>query len=185
MSSSEDPIGLVTAIVRAAAEQRPRPLRRGSGKRMVAGSSLETCLSAMKAAPETHVASVGNAVRRCSFEQSGFPMKCTFTPRCSSTRKTQNLAHTFTPMKCCPGFISPTRCRANEAISQVAKIVAPKWSLAVCEVRTGYLRRTRIPPQTARGAPGETAFSFGQSSEFAMSEPLGLNELLVRNPAVA
>jgi hypothetical protein len=116
LSSSGNPIGLATAIVRAAAEQRPRPLQRGSGKRMVAGSSLETCLSAMKAARETHVASVGNAVRRCSFEQNGSPMKCIFTPRCSTTRKAQNQAHTSTPMRCCLGFISPTICRVNEAI---------------------------------------------------------------------
>ena len=48
-----------------------------------------------------------------------------------------------------------------------------------------HSRRTRMPPQTARGAPGEIAFSFGQLLGSAMSEPLGLNELLVKNPAVA
>ncbi len=52
-------------------------------------------------------------------------------------------------------------------------------------VRSNHSKRTRTPPHTALGAPGETALSFGKSLGLAMSEPLGLKELLVRNPAVA
>ena len=50
---------------------------------------------------------------------------------------------------------------------------------------TGYSHCTLIPTQIARGAAGDTAFSFGQLFGFGMNEPFGLNELLVKNPAVA
>ncbi len=44
---------------------------------------------------------------------------------------------------------------------------------------------TLIPTQIARGAAGEIAFSLGQLLGFGMKLPLGLNELLVKKPAVA
>ena len=55
---------------------------------------------------------------------------------------------------------------------------------AAADPARGYSQRTRMPSQIARGAAGETAFSFGQLLGLAMNVPFGLNELLVKNPAV-
>ena len=48
-----------------------------------------------------------------------------------------------------------------------------------------YSHCTLSPAQIARGAAGEIAFSLGQLLGFGMKLPFGLNELLVKNPAVA
>src|SRR5258708_19243401 len=48
-----------------------------------------------------------------------------------------------------------------------------------------YSQRTLIPTQIARGAAGATAFSCGRLLGSGMNVPFGLNELVVRNPAVA
>jgi len=49
----------------------------------------------------------------------------------------------------------------------------------------GQSKRSRTPAQIARGAAGPTAFSLLQSAGFVRKEPFGLNELEVKNPAVA
>lgn len=49
----------------------------------------------------------------------------------------------------------------------------------------GQFQRYLMPSHTARGCAGETAFSWVQASGLSRNEPLGLNGLRVRNPAVA
>ena len=167
------PIGLVTAIARAAAGRRPRRSRPGSARRTVAGSFWETPRSAMKAAPETHAAFAGNAVRRCSINRSGFPMKGISTWRYSIARRPWSRARTFTPMKCCHGFTSPTTCRVNEPVTSAGLGGRPRPTRPRLPTE-GHRRRLRLPDQlfdrSAALASSPNRASFRSLGEWLSSE---------------
>src|SRR6185295_17809905 len=80
------------------------------------------------------------------------------------------------------GFCRVLARTSNSASMSVIRVSRNSRSIILQPVQSNV---SLTPAQTAKGALGETAFSFVQSSGLNRYDPFGLKVLVVRKPAVA